>query len=105
MSKIRHSWLTLLAAFALFATPARGETAWAERDTRLANEYLSMLVERPEYGRVVDLLWDLYRKHDATALLLENIQAQAAASRHPSVLLVEAHLVRKGGDLKTAAAQ
>ena len=90
----------------MIAIPARGEpaAAWAERDTRLANEYLSMLVDQPEYGRVVDLLWDLYRKHEATPLLLENIHAQAAASPHPSVLLVEAHLVRKSGDLKRAAA-
>ncbi|MDB6075498.1 MAG: Cytochrome c-type biosis protein CcmH/NrfG, partial [Verrucomicrobiaceae bacterium] len=108
MSKIPHSFLTLVVAL-LLAVPAPGETpqapaaAWAERDTRLANEYLSMLVDQPEYGRVVDLLWDLYRKHDSTKLLLDNIHAQAAASNYPSVLLVEAHLVRKSGDLKQAA--
>lgn len=105
MSKTPQSFLTLLAAL-LLALPARSEpaAAWAERDTRLANEYLSMLVDRPEYGRVVDLLWDLYRKHDATQLLLDNIHSQAATSNYPGVLLVEAHLVRKGGDLKKAAA-
>ncbi len=105
MSKTPHSFLTLIAAL-LLAIPARSEPAaiWAERDTRLANEYLSMLVDRPEYGRVVDLLWDLYRKHDSTQLLLDNIHTQSAASKHPSVLLVEAHLVRKSGDLKKAAA-
>jgi tetratricopeptide (TPR) repeat protein len=80
-----------------------GNSGWNEKETRLANEYLSLLVEQPESGRVVDLLWDLYAQHDATALLLENIKAQTAASRHPSVLLVEALLLRKNGDLKTAA--
>ena len=76
---------------------------WDEKDTRLANEYLSLLVEQPESGRVVDLLWDLYLQHDATALLLENIKAQTVSSPHPSVLLVEALLLRKNGDLKSAA--
>ncbi|MBX7208353.1 MAG: hypothetical protein K1X78_08595 [Verrucomicrobiaceae bacterium] len=76
---------------------------WDERETRLANEYLSLLVERPEYGRVVELLWDLYAKHDATKLLLENIRTQAADSKHASVRLVEAHLLRKSGDLKPAS--
>ncbi len=83
--------------------PVQAQQSWTEKDTRLANEYLSLLVEQPEYGRVVDLLWDLYQKRDATALLLENIKAQAAASAHPSVRLVEAHLVRRSGDAKGAA--
>ena len=105
MSNSQHSCLTLLAALWI-ATSALGEpaAAWAERDTRMANEYLSLLVDQPEYGRVVDLLWALYQKRDATKLLLDNIHAQAATSKHPSVLLVEAHLVRKSGDLRRAAA-
>ena len=53
---------------------------------------------------MVDLLWDLYSKHESTALLLENIRAQSANSKHPSVLLVESHLLRKSGDMKAAAA-
>lgn len=77
--------------------------SWTERDTRLANEYLSLLVSQPDYGRVVDLLWNLYEKHDATPLLLENITAQAQASKHPTVLLVQGHLYRRAGDLKKAA--
>ena len=77
---------------------------WAERETRLANEYLSLLVGQPEYGRVVDLLWALYEKHEATALLLESVTAQVQAQRHPSVVLVLGHLLRKSGDLKKAAA-
>ena len=76
---------------------------WTDKDSRLANEYLSLLVDQPEYGRVVDLLWDLYAKRDSTALLLDNLHAQALAQPHPSVLLVEAHLVRRSGDLARAA--
>ena len=94
--------LPLLAASWLSSSQA--QTAWTERDSRLANEYLSLLVERPEYGRVVDLLWDLYQKREATKLLLDNIATQAQASKHPSVLLVQGHLLRKGGDLAKAAA-
>ncbi|TDU81659.1 tetratricopeptide repeat protein [Prosthecobacter fusiformis] len=77
--------------------------SWGERETRLANEYLSLLVSQPDYGRVVDLLWGLYEKHGATPLLLENISAQAEATRHPTVLLVQGHLYRRAGDLKKAA--
>ncbi|MEN3943936.1 hypothetical protein WJU23_21720 [Prosthecobacter sp. SYSU 5D2] len=77
--------------------------SWTERETRLANEYLSLLVSQPDYGRVVDLLWGLYEKHGSTPLLLENISAQAAATRHPTVLLVQGHLYRRAGDLAKAA--
>jgi hypothetical protein len=56
---------------------------WSERETRLANEYLSLLVQQPEYGRVLDLLWTLYEKHDATKLLVENVTQQAAAVEAP----------------------
>lgn len=95
-----------VAALVTGGTFAQNEPAkWDERETRLANEYLSLLVERPEYGRVIELLWSLYEKHDATKLLLDNIRAQAAASKHPSVVLVEGHLLRKSGDLKAAEAR
>lgn len=82
----------------------KATSQWDARETKLANEYLALLVERPESGRVVDLLWDLYVKHESTVLLLEHIRAQAAGARHPSVLLVEAMLTRKSGDSKAAAA-
>lgn len=99
--------MTLAFALALaLATnlPAQAAgKAWSERETKLANEYLSLLVQQPEYGRVLDLLWNLYEKHDATKLLVENVSQQAAASKHPAVKLVEAHLIRRGGDLKRAA--
>lgn len=102
--KLRFTRPLLLAVALWSLAEARAQTAWSERDSRLANEYLSLLVDRPEYGRVVDLLWDLYKKRDATRLLLDNIHAQSAASRHPSVLLIEGHLWRKAGDLAKAAA-
>ncbi len=76
---------------------------WSDRETRLANEYLSLLVAQPEYGRVIDLLWSLYEKHDATPLLLENVAAQAARSSHPTLNLVHGHLLRRSGDLAGAA--
>lgn len=101
-TNLRRSILVVAAWGALQVRGA--DVAWSERETKLANEYLSLLVDRPEYGRVVDLLWDLYKKRDATKLLLDNIHAQAASSKHPSVLLVEGHLWRKSGDLTKAAA-
>jgi len=87
-----------------FAQDDRSAAAWDARETKLANEYLSLLVERRSYGRMIDLLWVLYAKHESTPLLLENIRAQAAQSKRPSVRLVEAHLLRKSGDVKSAAA-
>lgn len=93
----------LLLALALNVQAQNADKAWSERETRLANEYLSLLVQQPEYGRVLDLLWALYEKHDATKLLVENVSQQAKASKFPAVRLVEAHLIRRSGDLKKAA--
>ena len=95
--------VTFALSVALWAQTAT--KAWSERETRLANEYLSLLVQQPEYGRVLELLWTLYEKHDATILLLDNVTQQAAASKHPSVLLVHGHLLRRSDDLKAAAAK
>lgn len=78
--------------------------AWTERESRLANEYLALLVAQPEPGRVLDLLWQLYETHGQTKLLLEHVAAQAKANPHPSVRLVHAHLLARGGDLPAAAA-
>jgi len=109
----RLSMLVMVTGALLSMGPQAGraqtaETAaplpWAERDTRLANEYLSLLVSQPEYGRVVDLLWALYEKHEATALLLDSVVAQVQQQRHPAVVLVLGHLHRKGGNLAKAAA-
>ena len=89
---------------ALLTCRASAQTSWTEKETRLANEYLSLLVEQPEYGRVLDMLWDLYARHDSTPLLLKNIQTQAAQTEHTSVRLIHAHLLRKSGALPAAAA-
>lgn len=86
----------------LAASSGRAETPWSDKDTRLAGEYLNMLVDKPEYGRVLDLIWDLYDKHNATPLLLESINAQVKKQPHPSVLLVHAHLLRKAGKFREA---
>jgi tetratricopeptide (TPR) repeat protein len=94
---------TLALALALNVQAQNADKGWSERETRLANEYLSLLVQQPEYGRVLDLLWALYEKHDATKLLVENVSQQAKASKFPAVKLVEAHLIRRSGDLKQAA--
>jgi thioredoxin-like negative regulator of GroEL len=77
---------------------------WVEKDTRLASEYLSLLVEKPEYGRILDLLWELYEKHQSTGLLLDSIAKQAKAQPHPNVTLVQAHLLRKAGRREEAEA-
>jgi tetratricopeptide (TPR) repeat protein len=86
----------------LAASSGHAETPWSDKDTRLAGEYLNMLVDKPEYGRVLDLIWDLYDKHNATPLLLESINAQVKKQPHPSVLLVHAHLLRKAGKFREA---
>lgn len=100
----RHLRLAVVGAWCIGGSLGAQELpkSWTERETRLANEYLSLLVNQPDYGRVVDLLWTLYEKHEATPLLLENISAQAQATKHPTVLLVQGHLYRRAGDLKKA---
>lgn len=105
LSQFRRLWTLLVLVLSLNVHAQTKEKAWAERETRLANEYLSLLVQQPEYGRVLDLLWTLYEKHEATKLLVENVSQQAAASKHPSVLLVHGHLLRRNGDLAGAAAK
>ncbi len=85
------------------ATAQETPAGWTDRETRLANEYLSLLVAQPEYGRVVDLLWALYDKHGATRLLLDHVAAQAGRSGHPTLRLVHGHLLRRSGDLAGAA--
>ncbi len=101
--RLRRLTGTLVLALALQSRAQTSAKPWAERETKLANEYLSLLVQQPEYGRVLDLLWALYEKHDATKLLVENVSQQAAKSKFEAVKIVEAHLIRRGGDLKRAA--
>lgn len=103
----RTGALTLLLLGCLAVSPltkAEETKPWSEKDSRLASEYLNLLVEKPEYGRVLDLLWELYDKHQSTAFLLDNIAQQVKAQPHPSVLLVQAHLLRKSGNTDQASA-
>lgn len=101
-----RSAILLVLGLYLLGSQVQGQTVadtWSDQETRLANQYLSLLVAEPEYGRVLELLWNLYDKHDATALLLDNVSLQAKTNRHPSVLMVLGHLHRKKGDLKQAS--
>ena len=75
---------------------------WSEKDTRLATEYLNLLVEKPEYGRVLVLLWELYDKHANTSFLIKSIAAQAKQQPALQVQLVHAHLLRRAGKTKDA---
>lgn len=86
------------------AASGQSGVRWSDKETRLANEYLAMLVAQPEPGRVLDLLWQLYETYGQTQLLLETIAAQAAARPHPSVRLVQALLLARAGDAAGAQA-
>src|SRR5688572_2200094 len=103
----RAWWLLLVTASGLLLLPAAAQNAkaWSEKETRLATEYLNMLVEKPETGRVLDLLWELYDKRGQTAFLLESIAKQAEKQAHPNTLLVHAHLLRKAGKISDAKAR
>lgn len=101
--RFRRSVGALALALALQINAQTTSKPWAERETKLANEYLSLLVQQPEYGRILDLLWALYEKHDATKLLVENVSQQAEKSKFEAVKIVEAHLIRRSGGLKRAA--
>ncbi len=79
------------------------EGGWTARETRLANEYLALLVQQPEEGRVLDLLWQLYETHGQTGLLIENITAQVQAQPHAAVRLVLGQLLKKQGNAAGAA--
>ncbi len=99
----RTSWVVMICL--CFTVSAIADTPWSPKESRLASEYLNLLVEKPEYGRVLDLLWELYDKHGSTAFLLESIAAQAKKQEHSSVILVHAHLLRKAGKTKEATAR
>ncbi|MEZ5304103.1 MAG: hypothetical protein R3F11_26190 [Verrucomicrobiales bacterium] len=53
--------------------------AWTEKDTALANHYLAALQASPEYGNVLDLLWNLYDAKGQSAFLIDHFRAMAAA--------------------------
>lgn len=81
---------------------AQDAKAWSPKETKLATEYLNLLVEKPETGRVLDLLWELYDKRGQTGFLLQSIAAQAEKQKHPNTLLIHAHLLRKAGKVAEA---
>jgi hypothetical protein len=102
--------LGLVLAVAALTGPVAGQekpgaaAAWTERETRLANEYLALLAEQPDEGRVLDLLWQLYESHQETGLLIRTLAEQAKARPHPAVTLIHGHLLKKQGDVAAAAA-
>ncbi len=79
-----------------------GETSWTEADSRLANQYLTILQKQPEYGQVLDLLWALYEGKGQTDLLLGYISQAAQADGADVPRLIHAHLLRKAGQLNEA---
>lgn len=90
-----------VAALAQEAAEKSNAAPWTESDSRLANHYIQLLQKDPSYGKVLDLLWELYEKKDQTALLLDYFKG--ASESGPAVAkLLYAHLLRKGGDLEAA---
>ncbi|NNE91860.1 MAG: hypothetical protein HKN23_09455, partial [Verrucomicrobiales bacterium] len=80
-----------------------GQVKWSETDTKLANHYIQLLQQKPEFGNVLNLLWDLYEKRDQTDLLVEYFkQAASAEESAPVAQLLYAHLLRKRDDLDSA---
>ncbi|MCB1235039.1 MAG: tetratricopeptide repeat protein, partial [Verrucomicrobiae bacterium] len=76
---------------------------WTEADTKLANHYLRLLEQKPEYGNVLELLWGLYDKKGQTSLLLEYLSGVAKAPEAPPLpKLIYAHLLRKNEQLDEA---
>lgn len=79
-------------------------SSWTEADTRLANQYIALLQQQPEYGSVLDLLWNLYQKRGQTSLLLQYFEG-AAKQGSPMGQLLYGHLLRKSEDAEGARAQ
>ncbi|MDF1825802.1 MAG: hypothetical protein P1U68_14235 [Verrucomicrobiales bacterium] len=74
---------------------------WTDTDTRLANHYLKLLQGDPAYGKVLNLLWNLYEKKEQTPLLLSYI-GNAATSEKAIPTLIHAHLLRKNEQVDEA---
>ncbi|MBL9151075.1 MAG: tetratricopeptide repeat protein [Verrucomicrobiales bacterium] len=82
------------------ATAAAAE--WTESDTRLANHYIRLLEQNPEYGNVLDLLWGLYEKRGQTALLVDYFKQASMQQGSIVVQTLFAHLLRKAERLDEA---
>ena len=102
------SGIMIAALFAISTATAQKEdeptqVEWTASDTKLANHYILLLQKKPEFGNVLDLLWDLYDKKGQIPLLLEYIGNAAKAEGAPAVTLtIYAHLLRKNDDLDGA---
>lgn len=75
-------------------------STWTDTESRLANHYIQLLQKEPAYGKVFDLLWDLYQKHNQVDLLVGYFQKASDAEDPASGIatLLYAHLVRKKGE-------
>lgn len=78
------------------------ESPWSASDTRLANQYIALLQQQPEYGNVLDLLWNLYQKRGQGELLLQYFESTAGPQGSPLGHLLYGHLLRKNEDLDGA---
>jgi len=74
---------------------------WTQADTRLANHYIQILQKDPEYGNVLNLLWDVYAKKNQTPLLLGYFEGNAKPGV-PVASLIYAHLLRKNDQIDEA---
>lgn len=97
----RQQLLTMLATFVVAASAAAQEV-WDESDTAVANHYIQALQQTPDYGKVLDLLWDHYEKHDQTRLLLQYFDQASQAENALTAKLINGHLLRKKGNLEAA---
>ena len=83
---------------ALEATPI----PWSKANTKIANHYIQILQQTPEYNRVLELLWDLYRHHEQTALLLSYFEKAAEQQDALVAKILYGHLLRKTKNLSLA---
>lgn len=78
---------------------------WTQADTKLANHYIRLLEKNPEYGNVLDLLWNLYEKKSQTELLLSYFESASNPGNATAVaVLIHAHLLRKSDNVDAARA-
>ncbi|HUF61671.1 MAG TPA: hypothetical protein VMN36_06320 [Verrucomicrobiales bacterium] len=77
-------------------------SGWSPQDTRNANQYIRLLDEDPSAENVLDLLWRLYERHDAAALLVETYARDAEQSHRVSSRIVLGHFLRRQGHLAAA---
>jgi tetratricopeptide (TPR) repeat protein len=82
--------------------PGEATIPWSKADTKIANHYIQILQGDPEYGRVLDLLWDLYRRHHQEALLLSYFKSVASQPDAAVAKILYGHLLRKKDELEPA---